>query len=118
MLAVADTALDLLVLELVLHGLGVGVLALVLRILAPVGRGLEDDILAHRGGVGGGAVAVLGARAELGPTLALSDTRVDDLTVGDEADPPCRLDLLVLVVVVVLDDGGAAVLVGDLLRGR
>jgi hypothetical protein len=38
--------------------------------------------------------------------------------VGDEADASCRLDLLVLVVVVVLDDGGAAILVGDLLRGR
>lgn len=60
MLAVADTALDLLVLELVLHALGVGVLALVLGLLLPVGRGAEDDVLAHRRGVGHGAQGVAG----------------------------------------------------------
>lgn len=46
MFAVANTALDLLVLQLVLHRLRVGVLALVLGILAPVDAGSEDDVLA------------------------------------------------------------------------
>lgn len=118
MLAVADTALDLLVLELVLHGLGVGVLALVLGVLAPVGRRPEDDVLADGGGVGGRAHGVLGGGAKLGPRLALGHAGVDDLAVGDVADAPCGLDLLAVVVVAVLDDGGAAVLVLDLLHRR
>lgn len=118
MLAVADTALDLLVLQLVLHGLGVGVLALVLGVLAPVEGRLEDDVLADRGGVGGRTGAVLGAKAELGPRLAVGDAGVDDLAVGDVADASCSLDLLAVVVQAVLDDGRAAILVGDLLGGR
>lgn len=118
MLAVADTTLDLLVLELVLHGLGVGVLVLVLGILAPVDGGLEDDVLADRSRVGRGAGAILGAAAELGPGLALGYPRVDHLAVGDEADSPGRLDFLALVVDPVLDDGRAAVFVVDLLGGR
>ncbi len=118
MLAVADTALDLLVLELVLHGLGVGVLGLVLCILAPVDRRLEDDVLAHRCRVGRGTGGILGALSEFGPRLAVGHSRVHDLAVGDKADPPRRLDLLPVVVVSVLDDGCAAVLVGDLLGRR
>lgn len=118
MLAVADTALDLLVLQLVLHGLSVGVLALVLGVLAPVEGRLENDVLADRGGVGGRAGAVLDAEAEFGPRLAFSDAGVDNLTVGDVADASCGLDLLAVVVQAVLDDGRAAILVGDLLRGR
>ena len=118
MLAVANTALDLLVLELVLHGLGVGVLVLVLGVLAPVDAGLEDDVLADRRGVWGRALGVLCAEPELAPRFALRHARVDHLAVGDEADPPCGLDFLAIVVDLVLDDGGAAVLVGDLLRGR
>lgn len=46
MFAVANTTLHLLVLQLVLHGLGVRVLALVLGVLAPVDAGSEDDVLA------------------------------------------------------------------------
>jgi len=118
MLAVADTALDLLVLEFVLHGLGVDVLALVLGILAPVGRWLEDNVLADGRSIRGRAGAILDALAELGPALAIRNAGVDDLAVGDETDSPRGLHLLVLIVVVVLDNGGAAILVGDLLRGR
>ena len=118
MLAVANAALDLLVLELVLHGLGVGVLALVLGVLAPVEGRLEDDVLADGGGIGGRASAVLGAKAELGPRLAVRDTGVHHLAVRDVADASCSLDLLAIVVQPVLDDGRAAILVGDLLGGR
>lgn len=117
MLAVADAALDLLVLELVLHGHGVGVGLLVLGVLAPVGRGAEDDVLADRGGVVGRAEGVLLRGAELGPALALGHARVDDLLVRDEADAAGRLDFLAVFVVAVLDHGGGAVFVGDLLDG-
>lgn len=48
MLAVTDTTLDGLVLELLLHGVGVRVLVLVLGVLAPVGAEAEDDVLGHR----------------------------------------------------------------------
>jgi hypothetical protein len=118
MLAVADTALDLLVLELVLHGLGVGVVGLVLGLLAPVDRGPEDDVLADGGRVGRRPGRVVGRVAEFGPRLALGHARVDDLAADHVAHAPRRLDLLPQVVVPVLDDGPRAVLVLDLLRRR
>lgn len=122
MLLRADTALNLLVLELVLHALGVGVLALVLGLLLPVGRGPEDDVLADRGGVRGGSRGVVARQAELGPLLALGDARVDHLAVGDEADAAGRLDGLPVLVEVVRDDGLCAVAVLNRLvageRGR
>jgi hypothetical protein len=119
MVAVADTALDLLVLELVLHRDGRGVGLLGLGVLAPVGAGPEDDVLADAGRVGRRTRRVLGRGAELGPRLAVGDARVDDLLVGDEADAAGRLDLLPVLVVAVLDHRCAAVLVGDLLgRGQ
>lgn len=117
-LAVTDTALDLLVAQLVLHGLGVGVRLLVLRVLAPVGAGPEDDVLAHRRRVRHGARAVLGAVAELGPRLAVRHPRVHPLRVRRVPHPPGRLDLLVVLVDVVGDDGLGAVLVAERLRGR
>ncbi len=117
MLAVADTALDLLVLELVLHALRVRVLALVLGLLAPVRAGLEDDVLADGRGVGRRSRGVGGAQAEFRPRLALGDAGVDDLAVRDEADPPRRLDLLAILVEAVLDDGCCSVLVLNLLDG-
>lgn len=118
MLAVADTALDLLVLQLVLHRLGVGVLALVLGILAPVDTGTEDDVFADRRRVGGWAGPVLCTLTELDPRLAVGDAGVDRLGVGDVADPPCRFYFLALVVVAEGDDGLGAVLVGDGLGRR
>lgn len=118
MLAVADTAFDLLVPELVLHGLGVRVVGLVLGLAAPVDAGAEDDVLADGGGVGDGARGVLGRVAELGPCLALGHARVDDLAAHDVADPPRCLHLLSGIVEAVLDDGPGAVLVLDLLGRR
>lgn len=116
MLAVADAALDLLVLELVLEL--VLLVALLLGLLAPVEARPEDDVLADRGGVRGGTGPVLGALAELGPRLAVGDARVHRLGVGDEADAAGRLDLLVVVVEAEGDDGLGPVLVVDGLGGR
>lgn len=118
MLSAANPALDLLILELVLHSKSVGILGLVLRILPPGRRGLEDDVLAHGGGVARWSGSVLGRLPELGPCLALGDPRVDHLAVLDQPDAPRRLDFLAVVVDVVLDHGGAAVLVLDLLWRR
>ena len=118
MLAVTDTALDLLVAQLVLHRLGVGVRLLVLGVLAPVGAGAEDDVLAHRGGVGDGALRVLGAVAELGPRLAVRHAGVHALRVRRVAHAAGRLDLLAVLVDVVGDDGLRAVLVAERLGGR
>lgn len=113
MLAVANTTLDLLVLKLVLHGLGVGVLALLLLILAPVRARPEDDVLTDGGRVGGGTGGILGAEAELGPCLALGDARVHLFRVRGVADAASRLHLLALIVVTEGDDGLGAVLVAD-----
>lgn len=118
MLAVTDTALDLLVLELVLHGLGAGVGALLLLVAAPGGRGAEDDVLADRGGVGRGAGGVARGEAELCPGLALGDARGDLFSVRGVADAAGRLDLLALLVEAVGDCRLGAVLVGDGLGGR
>lgn len=117
-LAVTDTALDLLVAQLVLHGLGVGVRLLVLCVLAPVGAGPEDDVLANRRRVRHGARAILGAVAELGPCLAVRHPRVHPLRVRRVPHPPGRLDLLVVLVDVVGDNGLGAVLVAERLRRR
>lgn len=118
MLAVTDTTLDLLVLQLVLHSLGVGIGALVLGILAPVEAGSEDDVLAHRGGIGGRARAILCAQAELAPGFSVGDTGVDCLGVGNVAHAAGGLYFLALVVDSVADDGLGAILVGDGLDGR
>lgn len=99
MFAVADTTLDFLVLELVLHRLGVGVLALVLGILAPVDAGSEDDVLADRCSIRGRAGAVLCAEAKLGPRFPVSNSRIDRLLVCDISDATSRFDFLSLVVV-------------------
>lgn len=117
MLAVADTALDLLVLQLVLHRLRVGVLALVLGILAPVDTGPEDDVLADSCRICG-AGAILCTFPKLAPRLAIGDARIDRLRVCDVADPPGRLYFLALVVVAIGDGGLGAVLVRDGLRRR
>ena len=111
MLAAADTALDLLVLELVLELLLLGVL--LLGVLAPVDAGAEDDVLAHRGRVGGRTGGVLSALAELAPCLAVGDAGVHRLLVGDVAHAAGRLDLVAVFVDTVRDDGLGAVLVGD-----
>ena len=116
MLAVTDTALDLLVLELVLELLLLGVL--LLGVLTPVDAGSEHDVLGDRGRVRGGTRAVLGALAELGPCLAVGDAGIHRLLVGGVADAAGCLDLVSVFVDTVRDDGLCAVLVGNGLGGR
>lgn len=119
MFAIANTALDFLVLQLVLHGLGVGIGGLVLGILAPVDAWSEDDVLTNGGGIGSRAIAIFGAQAELGPCFSVGDTRVYFLDMADCFDATSGLDLLAVVVVAVGDDGPALVLVLDGLgRGK
>lgn len=98
MLSRTDTTLDLLVLELVLHGLCAGIGALVLLVLAPVNAGAEDDVLADGGGVSGRAVGVLGALTELAPCFAVGDAGVHGLLVGGVADAAGRLDFVAVLV--------------------
>jgi hypothetical protein len=118
MLAVTDTTLHLLVLQLVLHGLGVGIGGLVLGILAPVHAWSEDDVLANGGGIVGRSWGVLGALAELGPGFPVSDSRVHGLGVGDVSDAASGLDLLAIVIVSISNDRLGSILVGDSLGGR
>jgi hypothetical protein len=118
MLSAANTTLDLLVLELGLHGLSASIGIALLLILAPVNAGAEDDVLAHRGGIGSRTVAVLGARAELAPCFAVGHAGVHGLCVCDVSNAASGLDLVALVVVVEGDDSLSAVLVGDGLGGR
>lgn len=116
MFAVANATLDLLVLELVLHRLGVGVLALVLGVLAPVDAGPKDDVLANGGSVWGRPRAVLCAEAELAPGLPVSNSGVDRLLVCDISDASSRLYFLSLIVVSKYDDCFRPILVGNRLR--
>jgi len=118
MLPVADSALHLLVPQLILHRLSVGILALVSGILAPVRRGAENNVLADRGGIVRGAGSIFGGLAKLGPSFTLGDAGVDDLAVSNVPDAAGGLHFLPFVVEPVLDDGRGAVLVLDLLGRR
>lgn len=118
MLSVTNTTLDLLVLQLVLHGLRVGIGALVLGILSPVDARSEDDVLAHGGGIGGRTGGVLCAEAKLAPGFAVGDSGIYGFGVGDEADATSGFDLLALIIVAICDDGLGSVLVGNGLRRR
>ena len=104
MFAVTDTALDFLVLQLVFHGLCVGVRALVLGVLAPVDTGSENDVLADRSSIGGWSVSILPTLTKLAPGFPIGDARVDRFGVGDVSDPSNRLDLLVVLVIAEGDD--------------
>jgi hypothetical protein len=116
MLAITDTAFDLLVLELVLHGLGVLVGALILGILAPGDAWSEDDVFTDGGGIGGRSRGIFGAQAELGPRFPVCDAGVHCLGLGDVADPTSRLYFLALIVVSIGDDSLSTIFVRDSLR--
>ena len=119
MLAVTDTTLDGLILKLLLHGVGIGVLGLVLGVALPVGGQAEDNVLAHTGCVHLGALGVLLGQAELGQDLALGDAGVDDLAVRHHADASCGLDLLAVLIVAVCDCClGAVLVLNGLGRGQ
>lgn len=111
MFAVTNTTLDLLVLELVLHSLGVGILALVLGILAPVHAGSENDVLSDGCRISGRAIAILGAGTELCPLLSFSDAGVHGLLVCDVSDSTGSLDFLVVLIVTEGNDSLCSILV-------
>lgn len=114
MLSSTDTALDLLVLQLVLHASGLWLL--LLGILAPVDRWLENNILADGGGVQCWSWLILCGKSKLCPCLALCNSWADNLLVNSGANAAGGLDLLSVVVQVVCDDSLRSILVGgDLL---
>jgi hypothetical protein len=115
MLSSTDSALDFLVLKLVLHASHLDLL--LLRILAPVDAGLENDVLADGRCVHSRSCLVLRREAKFAPSFAFRHTRVDDLLHNGCADPARRLDLLAFIVDTVCDDSFRSILVGrDLLR--
>lgn len=118
MLTVANTTLDLLVLELVLHGLGGGVGGLLLLGLSPVDAWSEDDVLADGGGIGSRSWGILCTEAELGPGFSVGDAGVYGLGVGCESDAASGLNLATVVIVAECDDGLCSILVGNGLRLR
>jgi hypothetical protein len=116
MVALADTALDLGVLELELL---LVLVALVFCRGLPVRCGAEDDVLSdgYRVGLGPGGLALL--CAEFGPCLALGDARVYDLLDDRLLDAACGLDLLaILVDAVRYDRLGSVLVLGDCLLGE
>ncbi|KAJ8106481.1 hypothetical protein OPT61_g9506 [Boeremia exigua] len=116
MVALANTALDLCVLELQLL---LVLLALVVLCGLPVGLWAEDDVLSNRDcvGLGSGGLALL--RAEFWPCLALGDAGVYDLLDDRLLDAAGGLDLLaVLVDAVGYDCLGSVLVLGDCLLGE
>ena len=111
-LAAANTTLDLLVLELVLHA---ALLAAVLLsfggLSLPVHAGTEDDVLADGGGVERRAGGVALLESELGPGAALRDLGVDVFPHNGGLDPAGDLHLLSVVVEAVRDNRLGAIFV-------
>lgn len=120
MLATANTTLDLLVLQLILHAALLATILLRLgRLNLPVDAGPESNVLTHGGRIEGrsGRVALL--QTELGPGPPLRDLRVDMFANNGCFDPAGHLHLLAFVVESVGDDRLSAIFVGrDLLRGE
>ena len=119
MLATANTTLDLLVLELVLHATLLGVLLRLSSLGLPVCAGTEDHVLAHGGRVEGGAGRVALLEAELGPRPTLGHLWVDVLANNSRLDSAGDLHFLVLIVEAVGDDRlGAVFVLGNLGCGQ
>lgn len=115
MVSLTDTALNLLVSQLILDD---GVLGgLLLRARLPVGTGLEHDVFSDGGGRKVGAAGVSLLSAKLDPFPPLRNSGIDVLPLDSRPNLPCRLDLLALVVHTVGDDGlGAIGVLNNLLR--
>lgn len=114
MLSTANTTLDLLVLELILHAALLGTLLLgLLSVSLPVDAGAEDDVFADGGGVEGGTGGVALLESELVPFAAFGDVRVDVFADDCGLNSAGDLHFLVVIVVAVGDDGLGAVLVRD-----
>lgn len=120
MLSAANTTLDLLVLELVLHAALLGALLLgLLGICLPVNLRAEDDVLADGGSVEGGTGGVALLESELFPFAAFGDLGVDVFADDGGLNSAGDLHFLAVIVEAVGDDSLGAVLVRDhLLRGE
>lgn len=119
-LSAANTTLDLLVLELILHAALLAAVLLRLRSLClPVDAGSESDVLTDGGSIerGSGSVALL--ETELGPGPPLRNLGVDMFANDGGLDPAGDLHLLALIVEAVRHNGLGAIFVRcDLLRGE
>jgi hypothetical protein len=116
MIALADTTLDLGVLEL---GLLLRLVALVLIASFPGGDGAEVDVFSDGDGVVLGARGLAFFLAELGPLLALGDARVDGGFDDGLFDAACSFVAAAVFADAVRGYGFAAVLVlGDGLGGK
>ena len=120
MLSTANTTLDLLVLELVLHAALLGaILLFFLSIGLPVNGGTEHNVLADGGSVEGGTGGVALLESELFPFAAFGDLGVDVFADNGGLNSAGDLHFLVVIVEAVGDDGLGAILVRDhLLRGE
>lgn len=109
MLPVADAALDLHVLELLL-GVVPGLL-LLLAVLLPRHAGAEDDVLAHARRVEARPRRVALFQPKLGPAFALGHAGVDVFLDDGGADAAGGLDALAIVVEAVGHDCFGTILV-------
>ena len=109
MLAVADAAFDLHVLELLLRV--VPDLLLLLAVLLPRHARPEDDVLAHARGVEARSRRVAFFEPEFRPAFALGHARVHVFFDDGAADASGGLDAFAVVVESVGDDGFGAVFV-------
>lgn len=114
MLSTANTTLDLLVLQLVLHAALLATLLLsLLSVGLPVNAGTEDDVLADGGGVERGTDGVALLETELVPFAAFGDLGVDVFADNSGLNSAGDLHFLVVIVVAVGNHGLGAVLVRD-----
>lgn len=117
--AAANTALDLLVLELILDTSLLTDFLCLLGLRLPVHTWSEDDVLADGGGVERRTRSMALLETELRPCPPLCDLRVYVLLHNSGSDPTGDLDLLAFIVEAVGNDGLCAIFVGgDLLRGE
>lgn len=113
MLALANTALDLLIAQLLLQTLLLGLAAALFGLLRlhalPVARGPENDVLAYGGCVGLRALALAFFEAEFRPCAALSDGGVYSFAVYNGLGLGCHAHFLAGVVPFMCDCGFGAV---------
>ena len=118
-LAAANTALDLLVFELVLHTTLLSTLLFLLSLRLPVHAGSENDILANRGRVERRTSRVALFESEFAPAPPLGDLWVDMFSHDVGFDTAGHLHFLAVIVETVGDDGLRAIFVrSHLLRGE